>query len=64
MATAYTHFPSTDFVQDFLAWDVPQTIRKNYTYFGGLPDRRAKYMVAHGVVVDWLRGRATAIPAC
>jgi len=43
VATAYTHFPSRDFVSDFVRWDVPQA-GDDYTYFGGLPDRRAKYM--------------------
>jgi pimeloyl-ACP methyl ester carboxylesterase len=44
VATGWTHFPSPQFLRDFANWDVPQTIGTSYTYFGGLPDRRVKYM--------------------
>ena len=44
VATGYTHFPSATFLRDFANWDVPQTIGKPYTYFGGLPHRRTKYL--------------------
>ncbi|MGH9036812.1 MAG: alpha/beta hydrolase [Acidimicrobiia bacterium] len=44
VATGWTHFPSPQFLRDFANWDVPQTIGTPYTYFGGLPDRRVKYM--------------------
>lgn len=44
VATGWTHFPSHGFLRDFANWDVPQTIGTSYTYFGGQPDRRVRYM--------------------
>ncbi|MDQ3945897.1 MAG: alpha/beta hydrolase [Actinomycetota bacterium] len=44
VATGYSHFPSRQFLADYAHWEVPQTIGKPYTYFGGLPHRRVKYM--------------------
>ncbi|MGH8974679.1 MAG: alpha/beta hydrolase [Acidimicrobiia bacterium] len=44
VGTGWTHFPSRQFLRDFANWDLPQTVGKSYIYFGGLPDRRAKYM--------------------
>lgn len=44
VGTGYSHFPSSQFLADYARWEVPQTIGKPYTYFGGLPHRRVKYM--------------------
>ncbi len=44
VGTGYTHFPSREFLRDYATWELPQTVGKPYTYFGGLPERRAKYM--------------------
>ncbi|MGH9041870.1 MAG: hypothetical protein ACRDZ3_16750 [Acidimicrobiia bacterium] len=44
VATGWTHFPSPEFLRDYANWDLPQTIGTPYAYFGGVPERRAKYM--------------------